>query len=118
MSSSNEDFQPFPTPPAPEEKPAAPRATKLRPFAIGLVVLGLLILVGGITKMIPGGIATGAALCFAGILLIAFSFIPLPDIATEEEPLSFFDKLTVFSTNLHESSEISDCILAGLGRSL
>ena len=94
MSSTNEDFQPFSTPPAPEEKPAVPRPTKLRPFAIGFFVLGLLILVGGITKMIPGGIATGAALCFAGILLIAFSFIPLPDIATEEEPLSFFDKLT------------------------
>jgi len=44
--------------------------------------------------MIPGGIATGAALCFAGVLLGAFSFIPLPGIATEEEPLSFFDKLT------------------------
>ena len=94
MSSSNEDFQPFSTPPAPEEKPASPRPTKLRPFAIGFVVLGLLILVGGIIKMIPGGIATGAALCFAGVLLGAFSFIPLPGIATEEEPLSFFDKLT------------------------
>jgi len=94
MSSSNEDFQPFSTPPVPEEKPASPRPTKLRPFAIGFVVLGLLILVGGIIKMIPGGIATGAALCFAGVLLGAFSFIPFPDIATEEEPLSFFDKLT------------------------
>jgi len=93
MSSLNEDFQP-PPPPLPEEKPVAPRATKLRPFAIAFFVLGLIILVGGITKMIPGGIPTGALLGFVGILLAAFSFIRVPDVPREEDPLSFFDKVT------------------------
>jgi hypothetical protein len=91
MSTSNEDFPP---PPAPEEKPAAPRNTKVRPFAIAFLALGLIILVGGITKMIPGGIGTGALLALAAVVLGALSFVRVPDIADEEGPLSFFEKVT------------------------
>ena len=93
MSAASE--QNFGAPPPPSEaKPRAPRPTKLRPVAIGIIVLGLIVLVGGFANFIPGGKSTGAAICFLGIVLMAFSFIPLPAVPEAEEPLSFFDKLT------------------------
>jgi len=94
MSAPNEGFQPPPPPVTPEATPAAPRPVKLRPFGIGFFVLGLLVLGAGIPKIIPGGISTGGVLCFFGILLFVFSFIPLPVIPDAEPPLSFFEKLT------------------------
>ncbi len=92
MSAANEDFQP-PPPPQVTEKPRAPRPTKLRPVAIGLIVLGLIVVGGGAAKFISGGLTTGAAICFFGIVLIALSFVPLPAISEPEAPLSFFEKL-------------------------
>jgi hypothetical protein len=86
MSDPNaQDFQ-APPPPAPIVEPKAPRPVKLRPVAIGLFVLGLLIAVAGIAKFLPGGIGTGAAFAFWGILLFALSFIPLPQTKDDEEP--------------------------------
>ena len=81
-------------PPPPEAKPRAPRPTKLRPIAIGVIVVGLIVLVGGFAKFIPAGISTGAAIGFLGVLILVFSFIPLPVIPETDEPLSFFDKVT------------------------
>ena len=92
MSAANEDFQP-PPPPQVTEKPRAPRPTKLRPVAIALIVLGLIVVGGGAAKFISGGLTTGAAICFFGIVLIALSFVPLPAIPEPEAPLSFFEKL-------------------------
>jgi Yip1 domain len=86
------NFQPPPPPPTPVEEPPAPRPTKLRPVAIGLFAIGLLVLVGGIAKFIAGGAGTGGALCFMGILLFALSFIPLPKVQ-EEPPMSPVQKL-------------------------
>jgi hypothetical protein len=91
MSAANEDFQP--PPPQVTEKPRAPRPTKLRPVAIALIVLGLIVVGGGAAKFISGGLTTGAAICFFGIVLIALSFVPLPAIPEPEAPLSFFEKL-------------------------
>ena len=93
MSASNEDFQ-APPPPTPASKPRAPRPVKLRPFGIAFFVLGLLVLGAGIPGIVPGGIWTGAAIGVFGILLFAFSFIPLPVIPDAEPPLSFFDRVT------------------------
>ncbi|HKY41627.1 MAG TPA: YIP1 family protein [Pyrinomonadaceae bacterium] len=93
MSAAEQDFQAPPPPPTPEEKPRAPRPTKLRPIAIGVIVVGFIVLIGGFANFIPGGKTTGAAICFMGVLLMAFSFIPLPVVAGEDEPLSFFDKV-------------------------
>ena len=92
MSAPNESFQP--PPPPLEPKPPAPRPVKLRPFGIAFFVLGLLVLGAGIAGFFPGGIQTGGAICFFGILLFAFSFIPLPVVSGEENPLSFFDRIT------------------------
>jgi hypothetical protein len=86
MSDPNsQDFQ-TPPPPTPTAEAKAPRPVKLRPVAIGLFVLGLILAVAGIAKFLPGGIGTGAAFAFWGILLFALSFIPLPRPKGDEEP--------------------------------
>ena len=64
----------------------APRATKLIPYAIGLFVIGVIVCLLGIAKVVPGGIGTGLAFAFWGVLLFAFSFIPLPQTKGDEEP--------------------------------
>jgi Yip1-like protein len=93
MSSFNEDFQ-APPPPMPEAEPRAPRPVKFRPFAIGLFVAGILVLVGGIAKFITGGITTGGAMCFGGVLLFLLTLIPVPVVREPGEPLSFVEKLS------------------------
>lgn len=96
MSDPNSEFQaPPPPPPAPQPEPVAPRPTKLRPIAIGLFVVGLIVLVTGIAKILPGGIGTGIALAFWGVLLFALSFVRLPQPKGAEEPaMSAVQRLT------------------------
>src|SRR5712692_5118815 len=84
MSDPNQEFQAPPPPTIADQKP--PRATKLILYAIGLFVIGLIVCVLGILKAVPGGIGTGVAFAFWGILLFAFSFIPLPQTKGDEEP--------------------------------
>jgi len=93
MSASNEDFQ-VPPPPRPAEPATRPRPVKLRPVAIALFVIGLLVVGAGFANVIPAGKSTGAAIAFIGVLLLAFSFIPLPVGTEAAPPLSFFDKVT------------------------
>ncbi|HYW70821.1 MAG TPA: YIP1 family protein [Pyrinomonadaceae bacterium] len=83
MSDPNQEFHA--PPPAPAEQ-KAPRASHLLPYGIGLFVIGLIALILGIVKVLPGGIGTGLAFAFWGILLFAFSFIPLPKTKGGEEP--------------------------------
>ncbi len=85
MSDPNQEFQAPPPPPTITEG-KAPRPTKLIPYAIGLFVIGAIVCVLGIAKVVPGGIGTGAAFAFWGLLLFAFSFIPLPQTKGDEEP--------------------------------
>lgn len=93
MSEPNSEFQP-PPPPTIQPEPEAPRPTKLRPIAIGLFVIGLIALVLAIAKLLPGGIATGLAFIFWGILLFAFSFIRLPQATGTEPPMSALEKIS------------------------
>ena len=90
MSYPNADFQA--PPPLPEVTPA-PRPTKLRTIAIPLFVIGLIVCALGIPKIVPGGIASGAAMAFLGIVFFALSFVPLPVIENAEEPMSPTQKL-------------------------
>src|SRR5712692_698203 len=83
MSDPNQGFQAPPPPTITENK--APRAAKLLPYGIGLFVIGVILCVLGIVKVVPGGIGTGAAFAFWGLLLFAFSFIPLPQTKGDEE---------------------------------
>lgn len=95
MSDPNQEFN-APPPPAPlAAQETAPRAAKLMPYGIGLFVIGLIVLVLGIVKVIPGGVPTGGAFIFWGIVLFVFSFIPLPKTKGDEEPqMSALAKLT------------------------
>ena len=92
MSAPNEDFQP-PPPPTTQEKPPKPRPTKLLFVGIGLIVVGVIVLLGGIVKFIPGGISTGIVIALSGIILLALSFVPLPVIPETEQPLSLLEKV-------------------------
>src|SRR5215204_383527 len=94
MSSPNQQSFQAPPPPATPVSTPAPRPTKLRPIAIAFFVLGLIVLGGGFARLVPGGISTGIVMAIFGIILFAFSFIPLPAIPDAEAPLSFFEKIT------------------------
>ena len=94
MSDPNQGFQSPPAPPLPAAEVKAPRPDKLRIPAIVLFVLGLIMLVAGLIKILPGGFGTGAAFAFWGVLLFAFSFIRLPQpTGAEEPPMSGIQKL-------------------------
>jgi hypothetical protein len=104
-----QSFQAPPPPPMPESAPHAPRPVKLRPVAIGLFVLGVIVLLGGVAKFIPGGLGTGAAIAFSGILLFVLSFIRLPMIGEKEQPLSLVEKVTgVFYEPSHVFRNLRD----------
>src|SRR5260370_1917195 len=85
MRDRKQKFQ-APQPPPKITEGNAARPTKLIPCAIGLFVIGAIVGVLGIAKVVPGGIGTGAAFAFWGLLLFAFSFIPLPQTKGDEEP--------------------------------
>ena len=95
MSASNElNFQPPPPPPMPKEEPQAPRPIKLRMIGIVVLGLGVLIVIGGVAKLVAGGLSTGGMLCLLGVILVALSFIRLPAVPEKEGPLSFGQKVT------------------------
>lgn len=88
------NFQAPPPPATPKAEPQSSRATELRPYAIGVFVLGLIFVAGAIARLLSGGYGTGGALCFFGILLFALSFIRKPGLPETERPLSWFEKVT------------------------
>ncbi|HEY6231402.1 MAG TPA: YIP1 family protein [Pyrinomonadaceae bacterium] len=90
MSDPNQ-YQPPPPPPVLPEPP--PRPTKLRPIAIGLFVIGLIALIAGIAKILPGGFFTGVAFVVWGLLLFGLSFIRLPETLGEEPAMSPVQKI-------------------------
>ncbi len=102
MSVSNEsnlppvapDFQAPPPPPMPKEEPKGSRPAKLLIVGIVVAALGILIMLLSIVKVLTGTVPAGAFLCFAGLVLIALSFVRLPAVPEKEGPLSFVDKLT------------------------
>ena len=85
---------PPPPPLPPDAKPRGPHPIKVRYVAIGIFALGLIVVVGGALKFIAGGLTTGGALCFMGVLLALLSLIRLPAIPEQDEPLSFLQKVT------------------------
>jgi len=92
MTDPNQSFQAPPTPSLHDSPPVA-RPTKLRTAGIAFFAIGCLLVVAGILKL-PDGYTTGATFAFFGILLFAFSFIPLPPASDSEVPLSPIERLT------------------------
>jgi hypothetical protein len=87
---------PPPPPPAPPlGEPPAPRPLYIRKPAIVLFAIGALIAIGGVAKFIPGGIGTGGAVAFWGVLLFGLSFIRLPKAGPDAPaPMSAIERLT------------------------
>ena len=77
MSDPNQEFQ-APPPPSIQTEPERPRPTWLMWTAIGVFVLGIIIIALNIAGVLASAIGTGAGLCVLGIMFFAFSFIRLP----------------------------------------
>jgi len=103
MSDPNaREFHAPPPPPAPEA--AARRPINLRIPAIVLFVLGVLILVAGIPKIVPGGIVTGIVVAITGLCLFGLSFVPLPPLTPDAPPpMSPVERITGI---FYEPSEV------------
>lgn len=92
MSVAHEqEFHAPPAPPVPEPRP---RPTKLRMVAIGLFVVGLILAIGGFAKFLPGAIIPGVAFIVWAAIMVGLSFIPRPQVDSNEEPLSTGQTLT------------------------
>jgi hypothetical protein len=66
-----------------------------RIVAIAVLVVGILLLVAGVTKILPGAASGGGALCFLGVVMLGLSFIPrTPAGADSPPPMSEAEKIT------------------------
>ncbi|MDQ5846147.1 MAG: YIP1 family protein [Acidobacteriota bacterium] len=93
MSDPNADFQAPPPPPTTEVVQKRP-PKNLRVAAIVLFVLGAATIGAGLARVFPGGVGTGAAVAFLGIVLFALSFISLPEPGPgDPEPMGTFERL-------------------------
>jgi hypothetical protein len=92
MSDPNQQFQ-APPPPSIQAEPERRRPANMIAVGVVLFVLGIVILCGGIFKIIAGGALTGAAVSALGILLFALGFVPLPEVSPDQ-PMGLFAKLT------------------------
>lgn len=65
-----------------------------RTYAYAVFGVGLLLLVVGLLKVLPGVTPAGGALAFLGLALFGLSFIPGPPALPEPAPMSFFERVT------------------------
>lgn len=66
-----------------------------RLVAIAVLVVGILLLLAGVMKILPGAAAGGGALCFLGVVMLGLSFIPrTPAGADAPAPMSEAEKIT------------------------
>lgn len=66
----------------------------LRYNAIGVFVVGIIIVVLGATKILPHSVGMGVGLILLGALLFGLSFVPKPDKSDATGEMSVFEKLT------------------------
>jgi hypothetical protein len=84
MSEPNSAFQPPPPPYSTTVVREYPRGVRIS--GIVLTVLGLIIVIAGIARVLPGGASTGASMCVLGLILLGLSFIPSPQPKPDEPP--------------------------------
>lgn len=66
-----------------------------RLVAIGVLVVGILLLIAGVMKILPGAAGGGGALCFLGVVMLGLSFIRRePAGADAAPPMSEAEKIT------------------------
>ncbi|MFL6208162.1 MAG: YIP1 family protein [Pyrinomonadaceae bacterium] len=62
--------------------------------AIVILVLGVALVIAGVTKILPGAVGGGGGLCLLGLVMLGLSFISVkPSGASEEPPLSTTEQL-------------------------
>jgi hypothetical protein len=122
MSDPNQQFHAPPPPPATAELERR-RPAYLMWAGIALVIIGIVIVVLGIPgiALIVGGIGTGAAVCALGVVLFAFSFIPMPVVENPPPRMStagtltgiFFEPSAVFRNLRAHPQFLAAILLAG-----
>lgn len=66
-----------------------------RIVAIAVLVVGILLLIAGVMKILPGATGGGGALCFLGVVMLGLSFVPRTPAGTDAPPpMSEADKIT------------------------
>jgi hypothetical protein len=93
MSVANEqEFQAPPPPPMPAKRRQRP--TKLFLVAAVIFVVGLILLIGGLARFLPGATFPGILFMLWAGIMVGLSFIPFPQFDSKEEPLSTAQTLT------------------------
>jgi hypothetical protein len=64
-----------------------------RTYTYVIFGVGLLLLIAGAIKLLPGGVSVGGSLAFLGLVLFGLSFVPAPAELPEPAPMSFFERL-------------------------
>jgi hypothetical protein len=66
-----------------------------RIVAIAVLVVGLLLLIAGVMKLLPGATGGGGTLCFLGVVMLGLSFIPRTPVGADAPPpMSEAEKIT------------------------
>ena len=121
MSDPNQAFQPPPPPPI-QTEPERPRPTWLISAAIGVFVLGIIIIALNIAGVLTSAIGTGAAVCALGIMFFAFSFMRLPAVPDAPPKMStaatlagiFFEPTRVFRNLRAHPRWLAAILIAGI----
>src|SRR5687767_15898900 len=103
MSDPNQEFHAPPPPPI-QTEPERSRPTWLMWTAIGVFVLGIIIIALNIAGVLTSAIGTGATVCVLGIMFFGFSFMRLPAVPDAPPRMStaatlagiFFEPTRVF----------------------
>ena len=121
MSDPNQEFQAPPPPPI-QTEPERPRPTWLLWAAIGVFVLGIIIIALQIAGVLTSAIGTGVGVCALGIMFFAFSFIRLPVVPDAPPRMStaatlggiFFEPTRVFQNLRAHPRWLAAILIAGI----
>ena len=121
MSDPNQEFHAPPPPPI-QTEPERQRPTWLMGAAIGVFVLGIIIIALNIAGVLTSAIGTGAGLCALGIMFFAFSFIRLPAVPDAPPRMStaatlagiFFEPTRVFRNLRAHPRWLAAILIAGI----
>ena len=121
MSDPNQEFQAPPPPPI-QTEPERPRPTWLMTVAIGVFVLGIIIIALNIAGVLTSAIGTGVGICALGIMFFAFSFIRLPVVPNAPPRMStaatlvgiFFEPTRVFQNLRAHPRWLAAILIAGI----
>ena len=121
MSDPNQEFH-APPPPAIQTEPERERPTWLMWTAIGVFVLGIIIIALNIAGVLTSAIGTGATVCVLGMMFFGFSFMRLPAVPDAPPKMStaatlagiFFEPTRVFRNLRAHPRWLAAILIAGI----